>query len=244
MLIKEERFYGWSMMVSSTLILELWLMVFARVICRHNRTCSPKYIPSQAFHWNCFPFALLQAHCPRWPGSRVSSKKRVARAHPRDQGTCWHKGPQLSQLRRVRDWAAAPQPPSSWRINAYNVVLVSAVQRTQWAIYIYPPPPWTSPPLQPIPLVHQGALELSPLCHTVSHKLSIYTWQCMYVNPCSLNSSEKQILYTNTCVWNLERWYRWACVQGRNRDAAVESRLVHTEGRGAAFNTCSFSSVR
>ena len=35
-----------------------------------------------------------------------------------------------------------------------------------------------------------------------------------------LNKSkrEKQTLYINSYAWNIERWYRWACLQARNRD--------------------------
>ena len=47
---------------------------------------------------------------------------------------------------------------------------------------------------------------------------------------------EKQILYINTYMWNLERWYRWTCLQSRNRDTDVENKRMDTEvgkqGRG------------
>ena len=43
---------------------------------------------------------------------------------------------------------------------------------------------------------------------------------------------EKQILYINACMWNLEKWYRWTYLQGRNRDADVENGQVDMgEGR-------------
>ena len=29
---------------------------------------------------------------------------------------------------------------------------------------------------------------------------------------------EKQISYVNAYMWNLEKWYKWTCLQGRNRD--------------------------
>ena len=32
-----------------------------------------------------------------------------------------------------------------------------------------------------------------------------------------------------TCIWNLEKWYRWVYFQGRNRNADVEN--VRTRGR-------------
>ena len=43
---------------------------------------------------------------------------------------------------------------------------------------------------------------------------------------------EKQISYINTYIWNLERWYWWTYLQGRNRDADIENRLVNTMGEG------------
>ena len=43
---------------------------------------------------------------------------------------------------------------------------------------------------------------------------------------------EKQILYTNAYMWNLEKWYRWTFLQGRNRDIGVENGHVDTWGEG------------
>ena len=34
---------------------------------------------------------------------------------------------------------------------------------------------------------------------------------------------EQQVLYINSYMWNLEKWYRWTYLQGRNRDADVEN---------------------
>ena len=33
---------------------------------------------------------------------------------------------------------------------------------------------------------------------------------------------EKQILFINTCMWNLEKWYRWSYLQSRNGDTDRE----------------------
>ena len=41
---------------------------------------------------------------------------------------------------------------------------------------------------------------------------------------------EKQILYINTYMWNLEKWYRWTSLQGRNRDTDVENKGMDTKG--------------
>ena len=43
---------------------------------------------------------------------------------------------------------------------------------------------------------------------------------------------EKQVLYINAYMLNLERCCRWTYLQGRSRDVAVEIRCVDT-GRGA-----------
>ena len=35
---------------------------------------------------------------------------------------------------------------------------------------------------------------------------------------------EKQVSYTNVYIWNLEKWYRWTYLQGRNKVANLENR--------------------
>ena len=41
---------------------------------------------------------------------------------------------------------------------------------------------------------------------------------------------EKQISYINTYMWNLEKWYRWIGLQGRNWDTDVENKRMDTKG--------------
>ena len=41
---------------------------------------------------------------------------------------------------------------------------------------------------------------------------------------------EKQILYINAYMWNLENWYRWTGLQGQNRDTDVENKCMNTKG--------------
>ena len=43
---------------------------------------------------------------------------------------------------------------------------------------------------------------------------------------------EKQVSYINAYMWNLEKWYRWTYMQGRNRNIDVENRYVDTGGEG------------
>ena len=48
----------------------------------------------------------------------------------------------------------------------------------------------------------------------------------------SKSEREKQILHINAYIWNLEKWYWWTSLQGRNGDADVENGLVHKVGEG------------
>ena len=44
---------------------------------------------------------------------------------------------------------------------------------------------------------------------------------------------EKQISYINVYICNLEKWYTWTYIQGRNRDADIENGLwTQVEGEG------------
>ena len=47
-----------------------------------------------------------------------------------------------------------------------------------------------------------------------------------------VNQREKQILYINTYIWNLEKCYWWTYFQGRNKDTEVEDGLVGTVREG------------
>ena len=46
----------------------------------------------------------------------------------------------------------------------------------------------------------------------------------------SKSEREKQILYINAYMWNLEKWYRWTGLQGRNKDTGVENKHMDTKG--------------
>ena len=43
---------------------------------------------------------------------------------------------------------------------------------------------------------------------------------------------EKQISYINVYIWNLEKWFWWTYMQGRNGDVDLENRSVDTVGEG------------
>ena len=40
-----------------------------------------------------------------------------------------------------------------------------------------------------------------------------------------VSQKEKNISYINAYVWNLDRWYRWTYLQGKNRDTNVEDTM-------------------
>ena len=46
---------------------------------------------------------------------------------------------------------------------------------------------------------------------------------------------EKQILYTNTYTWNLEKWCWWTYLHSGNRDTDMENRLVDKVGEGEGW---------
>ena len=41
---------------------------------------------------------------------------------------------------------------------------------------------------------------------------------------------EKQISNINAYMWNLEKWYRWTGLQGRNGDTVLENKHMDTKG--------------
>ena len=66
-----------------------------------------------------------------------------------------------------------------------------------------------------------------------------------------VSQKEKEILYINTCVWNLERWYWWTYLQSSSGGADIENRLVNTVGEGeggmtweSGMETCASPFVR
>ena len=47
----------------------------------------------------------------------------------------------------------------------------------------------------------------------------------------SKSEREKQIPYINAYMWNLEKWYRWTSLQGRDWVTDVENKCMDTKGR-------------
>ena len=45
----------------------------------------------------------------------------------------------------------------------------------------------------------------------------------------SKSEREKQVSYINAYMWNLEKWYRWTGLQGRNWDPGVENKRMDTK---------------
>ena len=46
-----------------------------------------------------------------------------------------------------------------------------------------------------------------------------------------ISQKEKNKYHINAYIWNLEKWYWWACLQGTNRDADVEDGLCPQQGK-------------
>ena len=49
------------------------------------------------------------------------------------------------------------------------------------------------------------------------------------------SQKEKKILSINIGMWNLEKWYKWTCLQGRNKDTDVET-VWTWAGEGIGMN--------
>ena len=45
-----------------------------------------------------------------------------------------------------------------------------------------------------------------------------------------VSQKDKKMPYINAYIWNLEKWYWWTYLQGRNRD--TDNRLADTVGEG------------
>ena len=66
---------------------------------------------------------------------------------------------------------------------------------------------------------HRGALYF-PFDHIRRHRFYFFNINILW-----------QIVYLKGYIWNLEKWYWWTNLQGRNRDSDTESRLVDSRGR-------------
>ena len=53
-----------------------------------------------------------------------------------------------------------------------------------------------------------------------------------YYTEWSKSERERQILYTNACIWNLERLYRRSHVQGSRGDTDIKNTLSDSVGEG------------
>ena len=71
-----------------------------------------------------------------------------------------------------------------------------------------------------------------PLCLEPPAKLksSVFPRAC-YIQWSESEKKKKKQTSINTYTWNLEKWYWWAYLQGRNREADMENRLEDTAGK-------------
>ena len=58
-----------------------------------------------------------------------------------------------------------------------------------------------------------------------------------YYTEWSKSEREKQILYINTYIWNVERWSWWSYLQRSNWNADIRNRFVDTVGEGECGRT-------
>ena len=123
----------------------------------------------------------------------------------------------------------------------YNVVLVSAFQHHEPAgcIHIFPPS-WTTLPSHPSR--SSQSTKLSFLCYmqwsmSFHKRNEIEPVKVIWMNLEPVTQSEvrreKEISYinSNTSIWNLEKWYWWTYLQGRQWGTDTENTLVDTKGK-------------
>ena len=53
-----------------------------------------------------------------------------------------------------------------------------------------------------------------------------------YYTECSKSARERQILYINAYIWNLERWYQRTYVQSSKGNTVVKNSLLDSAGEG------------
>ena len=65
------------------------------------------------------------------------------------------------------------------------------------------------------------------LCQSQSPSSSYPSFPLCFSYSCHTewNKSERQMSYINWYLWNLEKWYRWAYLQSRNRDTEIRVRI-------------------
>ena len=51
-----------------------------------------------------------------------------------------------------------------------------------------------------------------------------------YYTEWNKSERERQILYINAYIWNLEIWYQWSYMQGSKGDTDIKNRLLDTLG--------------
>ena len=76
-------------------------------------------------------------------------------------------------------------------------------------------------------------------------------WPRAYYTEWTKSEREKQILYINTYIWNLDRWYQQPYMQGSKGDTDVKNRLLDSVGEGkggmiweSSIETCTLPYVK
>ena len=110
---------------------------------------------------------------------------------------------------------------------------------------------WQDPTVTFIRFCDTEASSLSPISSRWNFEITLFSGQCMgewkhlwehsdcrdrrEANICLMakfktGQTEKQILYINTYIWNLEKWHRWPYLQSRHRDTVIEKKWPRWEG--------------
>ena len=80
-------------------------------------------------------------------------------------------------------------------------------------------------------LVHYVQWNITqPLKGTNVNPLNWGGWTQSLLYRWNKSERKRQISYTNTHIWNLEKWYWWNYLQDTHRDTDIEKRLVNTAG--------------
>ena len=110
----------------------------------------------------------------------------------------------------------------------YNVVLVSAIKQHKSAIII----PVSSPFCAICTMKYYSAIKKNKTKKQIWVSSSEVDEPRACYTEWSKGEREKQIKCINEHIWNLEKWWWWTCLQGRNGYADTENRFMDTLGEG------------
>ena len=91
-------------------------------------------------------------------------------------------------------------------------------------------------PPPPVPMAEEGLFAPCPSVRQMLHAIKSCSNEvdepAAYYTEWSKSGRQRQILYINAYIWNLERWNWWSYMQGSEGDTAVNNRLLASVGEG------------